>query len=190
MQRKVVMRISMVGLAIVVLSVLATACSGRVARPGSNGSVLVWAEDRFTEVATVEQGRRYRIAVWGGWTDWWINSTPRGFDSTFMLRAFERHRVLPNAKWFALGGLVAASDEDLGALDELVAEQAFDLTPFLDPGRLWTAPTSGSLYLFANDVPWAYFNNRGAIEVRVEEAGSIDPGRVSDGVASPVQSKQ
>jgi len=149
-------------------AVLISSCSGRVARPDVAGPIQLAAADRYTEVGPVQEGTRYRISADGQWKDWFIPATVHGFDSNFVLRIFESFRVLPGAKWFVLGGVVALEGATVRQLDRHVGQFGMDVSPFLVGSQTWVAPATGSLYVFANDVPWAYFNNTEAINFQIE----------------------
>ena len=101
----------------------------------------------------LQAGRVYRLRARGTWQDWFIPCGPDGF-SRAHLRWFEWMRRQPKANWFALIGSIEKSKRDTFVIGS-------DL-------RL-TAPATGQLYCYANDVPLAYCNNRGYVELDVEE---------------------
>lgn len=134
----------------------------------------------------VRSGDRYAVTVQPGhdtWHDDQICSGPEGYaSSSTWLRLGESARRVGNAPWFSLVAAVHPSpgletrnpDEahlvtgwiksfvhDVGEVDEasqlvIVGRQGeFDITQ------------DGHLYLFANDVAWAYSNNHGALRVVV-----------------------
>lgn len=98
-------------------------------------------------------GQEYCLTATGQWTDWYIPSTADGFASpNGLLRIFERLRRAPHERWFAL---IGAIDRD-------------PRTHFLiGAQRTIIAPVSGSLTCFANDVGFAYWNNRGSVELTI-----------------------
>lgn len=69
-----------------------------------------------------------------------------------MLRPLDRFKRVPSERWFALIGSIDADDA-----------RAFPI----GAGREWVAPDAGVLTCFANDVPWAYLNNRGTVDLSV-----------------------
>lgn len=99
----------------------------------------------------VQPGQTLGFLASGIWTDWVIQTGPDGFRKPW-LKPFERRRRVPDANWFALCG---ALDEDLA-------------TAFIIGSALTrTFQTGGRLSVFANDVPSAYWNNKGAITLDI-----------------------
>jgi hypothetical protein len=76
------------------------------------------------------------------------------------MRLAERSRRVPTANWFALIGTLNGRDD----------------TAFVIGRQLeYTADASARLVCFANDVPWAYWNNFGSVTLtitRLERAAS------------------
>jgi|EndMetStandDraft_7_1072992.scaffolds.fasta_scaffold00319_4 hypothetical protein len=107
------------------------------------------AQSKWTHLCRVEAGRQYKILASGTWTDWFIDTDANGYDR-FWLRPFAAMKRAPKEKWFAL----------IGALDK-DEETAF----LIGSAKPWTAPKSGELWCFANDMPSKYRNNKGAITV-------------------------
>ena len=107
----------------------------------------------------LEQGVTYRFTAQGQWIDWYIPHGPDGdgSGSHFLLRLFERWRRRPKDNWFALIGAIGEDES----------------TTFLIGSSLprFKAPRSGELTCFANDVPWAYGNNKGSVSLTVERIG-------------------
>lgn len=130
------------------------------------GAVTVDSRSHYTAVATVTAGRVYRLSAQGRWVDWFICTDAGGFASWPLMASSEGRRRLPEAKWFALVGLITA-DGQAPAHDAAGRTPLFSLTPYLD-GSPWTAPADGTLQVFANDLPDRYGNNRGAIRVALE----------------------
>ena len=103
----------------------------------------------------LEQGVEYKFSAQGQWIDWYIVHGPDGDGSgaNLFLRLFEHFRRRPKDKWFALIGAVGEDES----------------TTFLIGSNLrFRANHSGELTCYANDVPWAYDNNRGSIQLEVE----------------------
>ena len=104
----------------------------------------------------LEAGISYRFAAEGVWIDWNINYGPDGggSGSNLLLIVSEKLRRRPNDNWFAL---IGGFGED---------ESSTFLIGSSNSG--FTAPRSGELTCFANDVPVAYFNNKGSVTLTVE----------------------
>jgi len=68
---------------------------------------------------------------------------------------------MPEAKWFSV----------IGQIDDLEDTQ-FDIGELIENREnrsLYEATATGVLHCFANDISFMYWNNRGAINLRVEE---------------------
>lgn len=85
------------------------------------------------------------------WTDWIIETDADGFDRIW-LKPLAGSRRVPGAPWFALCG---ALDSDLATAFVIGSASAH------------TFEIAGRLMVFANDVPWAYCNNKGALNLTV-----------------------
>lgn len=115
-------------------------------------NLQVHARAKWTDTqVVVEAGARLRFEARGIWRDWTIDADPDGFEKPY-LAPLSGFRRLPREPWFALCG---ALDRD--------EETAFRIGTLCD----WTAPAEGRLFVFANDVPWAYFNNKGEIDLSI-----------------------
>jgi len=115
--------------------------------------VRVEAKPHWTDgTVSVVEGQRLRIAATGTWTDWTITRGPEGF-SKWYLKPFESGRRIPKAKWFALIGCVG---------------QTLDHCFVVGRGGTFTAPATGRLWFFANDVRSAHWNNKGHVDVTVD----------------------
>lgn len=102
----------------------------------------------------VEAGQVLRFQASGTWKDWFRTETARGWDAAYMA-PFRRFRRRRDANFFAL---IGAFDRD-------------DRTNFrIDLDGPQTMPRSGDLFFYANDVPWAYGNNDGALQLTVSRA--------------------
>ena len=129
----------------------------------------VHARDRNTIIASVVAGKTYRILAKGQWVDWHIKTDARGFPSPFYLKPFEHRRRLSTANWFALVGFISPVPlTDRGELNPAGSE-LLDLSTYVDGVHTWNCPESGSLHVFANDLPNAYRNNKGFISVSIHE---------------------
>ncbi len=97
----------------------------------------------------LEAGRKYGLRAEGHWWDAFIRCSAAGYRNT-LFRALENHRRVPGSDWFALIGSI---DRDPAATFEIGTE------------LLLTAPRTGRLWCFANDLPGMYWNNWGAVEL-------------------------
>lgn len=105
------------------------------------------AERYFPTGVVVTPGASYQISAQGTWQDGWIKVGPDGWNG-LVLQAWNRLAWKP---FFLLGGAIGASERQLFAIGV---------------GRRWKAPSTlaetsdRQLYLFANDWPGKYSNNR------------------------------
>jgi hypothetical protein len=110
---------------------------------------------------TLDPDRAYDLTVRGRWTDAYIATDATGFER-WWLRLAKRWLPIPTARWFALIGRVGPR----GA-------------PFLiGRGRHGYRPAEGGeLYCCANDLPFMYWNNRGALVLTIGPARRAHAGR-------------
>lgn len=101
---------------------------------------------------SVVEGQRLQISATGTWTDWTITRGPEGF-SKWYLKPSEGGRRIPKANWFALIGCVG---------------QTLDHCFVVGRGGTFTAPATGRLWFFANDVECMHWNNKGQVDVTVD----------------------
>ncbi|HVK56497.1 MAG TPA: hypothetical protein VM532_15900 [Burkholderiales bacterium] len=108
-----------------------------------------WSDTRISIVA----GEEYHFKSSGQWNDKTIVCGADGYASpNLLLRASEFLRRVPSAPWFAL----------IGSIDR--NEDAFFL---LGAEATITPQSTGTLYCFANDVSFMYWNNTGGIQLSV-----------------------
>jgi|GEM_PF-317562 len=95
----------------------------------------------------VQPGERYTFTAAGKWKDWFVTCDHRGWGSGWPLR-FNRVKGQP---FFRLCGSIGKDDRAAFAINTT--------QPWTVPD---TPPPDGDdqLYLFANDHPWMYWNNR------------------------------
>ena len=105
----------------------------------------------------LSKGKRYCFFATGKWIDWYILTDAKGFERKW-LKPFELLKRFPNGKWFSL----------IGAIDQDKSTQ-FDIGYLIEKQETYIATASGTLYCFANDVSIAYWNNRGSLDLEVEE---------------------
>ena len=107
----------------------------------------------------LSKGKNYRFTASGKWIDWCIETDANGYSRWWLYLAVLLRRV-PKARWFSL----------IGAIDRRPRTQ-FDIGRLIRENRVYRAKISGELSCFANDVGFAYGNNKGSIELEVEEPG-------------------
>jgi hypothetical protein len=112
------------------------------------------ARERWTRVCDIRQGATYAFTASGTWKDWYTDAQAKGYDRAW-LKPFSGLKVMPKEQWFALIGSI---DQD--------TDTAFLIGASYPP---WIAPKTGVLYCFANDIPWMYWNNSGAVELTCTE---------------------
>ncbi|NQX13795.1 hypothetical protein HQQ80_19380 [Microbacteriaceae bacterium VKM Ac-2855] len=128
--------------------------AARRLEPGETNVNVVEARIRRNDTRLdVDAGAEYEFVATGEWTDWHSRGDADGLDSlTAAHRLFSRFRRRRDLPWFSLLGSVGRSDRD-----------AF----LIGTSRRWRAPTSGRLFVFANDMAPMYFNNRGQLRLTV-----------------------
>ena len=87
----------------------------------------------------------------GQWKDFTILTDANGFYKWHM-KPFEKLRREPDSPWFSLIGAI-----DHKYLFHLGKEKTVEM------------PASGRLYLFANDVKYFYWNNKGYLTVQIRQ---------------------
>jgi hypothetical protein len=125
-------------------------------RIGQTAYVTVCADKLWNDSGIdVVSGQAFTFIVPGGeeWIDWKRPCGADGYASSYFLRPWEIFRRVPKAKWFELIGTIGRSTRH----PIVIGSKLLDFLPAY-PGRL---------YLFANDVPWMYWNNKGTIAVRI-----------------------
>jgi hypothetical protein len=96
----------------------------------------------------------YDYEAHGNWVDWWIPASADGYERCW-LRPLGHLRRCPQAAWFQLIGCVDRQPR---------------FTFPLGRSGTFTAPASGRLWLYANDAPFAYWNNRGQLRFQLQPA--------------------
>lgn len=123
-------------------------------------TIAVLACERFNDTGIdVEAGSTIQVEASGRWTDWTIETDADGFERGYLGPA-ARFRRVANASWFHLCGAIGRSDRATFALG---AKASID------------APAAGRLYLFANDLPAMYWNNKGSLRVSVTVSAPATP---------------
>lgn len=104
----------------------------------------------------LKAGVAYVLSAEGRWRDLIYRCGPEGFESpNAFMRHFEARRRVPGERWFALMGAI---DCDASTVFRIGASATV------------SAPRSGTLTCFANDVPFAYVNNFGSVVLTVRAA--------------------
>ena len=103
------------------------------------------------------KGKHYRFTATGSWKDAKYTCSATGYSEAKLDRWSWLKRD-PNALWFSL----------IGQIDQKRWTQ-FDIGHLLENNLTYTAVESGTLYCFANDVWFMYFNNSGSVELSVTE---------------------
>jgi hypothetical protein len=107
----------------------------------------------------LKQGQRYDVGVPPGqqWRDASFTCGPEGYTNLLVapFTPFLRVRTANGrrARFFTLIGTIGESTKH---------------AVIIGNGTYFTAGADGELVCFANDVAWAYFNNKGSIEIQVK----------------------
>jgi hypothetical protein len=122
----------------------------------SPGPVSIPACRRWTQTGVMlRKGHTYRITARGSWQDKDTSCGPGGYASnSLVLRLAEPLRRKWHANWFAL----------IGAQRSLFTRRFV-----ISDSVTYQAPRDGRLWCFANDAWFMYFNNKGSVEVTIEE---------------------
>ena len=114
----------------------------------------------------LQAGVAYDFTATGEWIDLDIPYTPDGGPSSsgkpiqrLVLRLTESFRRRKKDNWFALIGAVGEDE----STTFLIGSSLKNFVPIQD----------GELTCYANDVGWAYFNNKGSVTLTVKEAGKL-----------------
>jgi hypothetical protein len=117
-------------------------------------TVQVCARERWNDTGIdLRRGEAYLMQAAGHWRDRDKKTDAGGYDSKKLaLRLTTWLRRCPRAPWFALIGALAADRKSFFVIGRRCEYRARD---------------DGRLRCFANDVPFAYGNNHGSIELTV-----------------------
>ncbi|MEY2487750.1 MAG: hypothetical protein QOH39_3398 [Verrucomicrobiota bacterium] len=125
-------------------------------RVGHTAYICVYADRRWNDSGVdVISGQAFAFSVPDSekWIDWRKRCGAEGYNSNRMIRPWENFRRVPRARWFQLICTVGKSLRS----PIIIGSQLINFLP----------PSPGRLYLFANDLPWMYWNNHGMIAVRI-----------------------
>lgn len=135
-------------------------------------SLEVDARRHWTDTGlAVSAGQVLRVVASGVWRDWTIETHADGFSRPH-LKLAEPLRRVPSANWFQLCGAV---------------DRRLDQVVLLGSEVTVSAPATGRLFLFANDVPWMHWNNTGRItvQIRLDDDGARETSRLKLVAATP-----
>lgn len=97
----------------------------------------------------LQKGFTYDFEAEGVWKDWFIKCDADGF-SRWYLKPLARYKRSRDNKWFTLMGSINKENIfSIGIKNRLIS------------------PTTGELSCFANDVSWAYSNNKGSLTLKI-----------------------
>jgi hypothetical protein len=118
----------------------------------------ILADRRWNKTSlALRKGATYRFSSSMEWTDWTRHPTATGYSDWKIGWLFWLRRM-PRARWFSL----------IGAIDKR-RDLRLDIGRLIENGEPYTAPASGTLYCYANDVWFMYWNNRGYVTLEMRE---------------------
>jgi len=122
-------------------------------RPGQAASVSVPAACTWSNTGVMMQpGETYELTASGTWKDGLAPTCgPEGYDMKLLSFA-EPLRREPREKWFSLTGCMGKSEAECYTIGS---------------GRVLRPRRAGVLHVFPNDVPGMYWNNMGAVTLRI-----------------------
>ena len=137
-----------------------------------NGHIVIRARCKWNDTGIdLVGGDQYRVTASGMWFDARYEIDAAGYrsDSPIVPRASrplfklaERWRRMPSADWFSLVGAV---NRDGARLIDLGSALSLNAGEF-------TAPATGRLFCFANDLPFMYWNNKGQVLIKINRVSS------------------
>jgi hypothetical protein len=125
-------------------------------RIGQTAYIPVYANKLWNDSGVdVVSGQAFSFAVPPGeeWIHWKTACRADGYTSTSFARPLEIFRRVPRADWLQLVCTIGKSIKS----STIIGSRLLDFAPAY----------RGRLYLFANDIPWMYWNNRGMMAVRI-----------------------
>lgn len=136
------------------------------------GYVLIKADHKLNSIGIrLQMGNSYLFTTKGYWCDENIYAGATGYTSyntqiTPWLRPvfhfFERWRQAPNADWFSLICTLGKNNKVLIDVGAMLKEKQ-------DSKIIYQAQKTEALYCYANDLPFKYKNNTGAILFKVTQ---------------------
>jgi hypothetical protein len=125
-------------------------------RIGQTAYVPVYANKLWNDSGVdVVSGQVFSFTVPVGeeWSGWQKPCSANGYGSSCFVKPWEPFRRVPKVNWLQLIGTIGRSTKS----PVIIGSKLLNFLP----------PLPGRLYLFANDVPWMYWNNQGMIAVRI-----------------------
>ena len=125
-----------------------------ILKPGEHTSVIVSAKEKWNSTGVeLTAGGQYHFEARGEWFDASTRCGPDGYRShNLILHLGEAFRRIRDANWFALMGSTVMEDSTAFLIGQKTTR---------------TITRSGSLFCFANDVYFMYWNNRGQVQLTV-----------------------
>jgi len=128
-------------------------------------NAIVKAAEKWNKTGIVlEKGKTYKFEARGEWVDKDMRTTANGFTTEdyytehpselirILMGFLEKYRRIPQANWFTLIGTIGKTTK----------------THFIiGTEKTYKAVQDGELFCFANDVSFAYENNKGELELEV-----------------------
>lgn len=131
-----------------------------------DGRILIRADCKWNDTGIdVTKGASYQITATGHWIDAKYERSAQGYrsddpDISRFMRPFfrfsERWRRKQEANWFSLICSVNRDENNWIDVGDALAQSQNGIATI-------TAPDSGRLYCTANDLPFMYWNNKGAL---------------------------
>jgi hypothetical protein len=129
---------------------------GAVSVIGDSIKIEVPARPVAVKLVDVAAKETWRFDADGTWTDWFIACGPQGYRNP-LTDFLDIHPRFPDASWFALVGFVGDEAFTIGA------------------GIEHTFERSGELFVCANDLSGARWNNRGAVALTAAHLAAPSP---------------
>jgi hypothetical protein len=104
----------------------------------------------------VEAGQSYRFVAQGSWIDASHECCAIGYNDE-RLRCWEWLKREPSGKWFSV----------IGQIDKKRNTQ-FDIGCLIETNSVYTATATGTLFCFANDAWFMYWNNKGLLDLDMQ----------------------
>lgn len=125
------------------------------------GPFTIEAREQRSKGMEVKAGDVWSFSATGRWTDLFVACGPEGYRN-FLVDILQIKLQASGKSFFCLCGQVTGKDGKVTKDSE---------TFEIGRGCTQEFKTSGTLSLFANDVPWLYWNNRGVVTVSVKRGG-------------------
>lgn len=114
-------------------------------------SISITSRDYWNNTGIIlQEGFTYDFKAEGIWTDWFIQCNADGF-SKWYRGLLGRYKRSKHDNWFALMGCINKENIFLIGTEK----------------KEFMAPMTGELFCFANDISWAYRNNKGSLTLTI-----------------------